>query len=525
MASGGSRRSLGKAERKQMLRRDALTGLMALAASPAIGHGVPTSEPGLQLGDATPFDPASVIEKAGALAAEPYSEPVRIPVEWTEISYDDYVSIWFDGRNALWHDDADTPLKVDVFAPGLYYPHPVDIAVVERGLARPIAFDMAVFDKTDKFPDLPIDDTLGYSGLRLRAELQTPGIHTEFAVFQGASYFRAIGTGDIYGISARGLAIDTAEPDGEEFPQFRAFWVERPLPGSATVVLHALLDSPSCSGAYRFTITHGQPLVMTVEATIFPRADMTHVGIGPLTSMFQFDETNRDRFSDFRPAVHDSDGLLIRNGADETIWRPLANPKTLQISAFRDENPKGFGLMQRARAFGDFADLFALYHRRPGLWVEPGEGWGQGAVTLIEIPTDTEIYDNIVAYWRPDGGLTAGQEHKMTYRLVWGDDSAFGAGLRVLNTRIGNAFETGIIVAIDFEDGPGLPEDLDRVERLIRASAGEVDAGILQRNPETGGARLAFKFIPGDAELIEFRAQLRLDGAPLSETWLYRWTP
>ncbi|MEO0343601.1 MAG: glucan biosynthesis protein G [Pseudomonadota bacterium] len=508
-----------------MLRRDVLTGLMALAASPLAGQSTPAGEPGLQLGEATPFDPTSVLEKARALVAKPYSKVARIPAAWTEMDYEDYVSIWFDGRNALWQDVVNTPLKVDVFAPGLYYPHPVDIAVVDGKSAYPVKFDLAVFDKTDKFPELPIDDTLGYSGVRLRAELETPGIHTEFAVFQGASYFRAIGTGDVYGISARGLAIDTAEPSGEEFPEFRAFWIERPEAKSKTFVLHALMDSPSCSGAYKFTITPGQPLIMEVEATLFARVTMSHVGIGPLTSMFQFDETNRDRFSDFRPAVHDSDGLLIENGAGETIWRPLANPKKLQISAFRDQNPKGFGLMQRAREFGDFVDLFALYHRRPGLWVEPGEGWGPGAVTLIEIPTDNEIYDNIVAYWRPDTGFSAGQEHKMTYRLIWGDDSAFGTGLRVLNTRIGDAFENGIIVAIDFEDGPELPKDLDSVERLIRSSAGTVDGGILQRNPETGGARLAFKFIPGDEDLIEFRAQLRLDDVPLSEVWLYRWTP
>ncbi len=507
-----------------MLRRDVLMGLMAMAASPALGQNAPVGERGLQLGNATAFDANTVIEKARALAADAYVAPMTIPSAWSEIDYDDYLSIWFDSRNALWNDDPDTPLKLDVFPPGLYYPHPVDIAVIEGGSARPLQFDLDVFDKTDKFPDLPLDGTLGYSGLRLRAELETSGIHTEFAVFQGASYFRAIGTGDVYGLSARGLAIDTAEPSGEEFPEFRAFWLERPASGSDTFVLHALLDSPSCTGAYKFTITYGQPLVMAVEATIFPRVDMAHVGIAPLTSMFQFDETNRDRFSDFRPAVHDSDGLLIHNGANETIWRPLANPKNLQVSAFRDDAPKGFGLMQRAREFRDFADLSALYHRRPGLWVEPGMGWGTGAVTLVEIPTENEIYDNIVAYWRPDGGLSAGQEHMMSYRLLWGDNSTYGSGLRVLNTRIGDAFETGIIVTVDFENGADLPDDISRVEHMVRGNAGEVDGGILQRNPQTGGARLAFRFIPGDAELIEFRAQLRLDGEPLSEIWLYRWT-
>ena len=505
-----------------MLRRDVLVGLTALAVSPTVT--LAESEPGLQLGAATSFRADDIVALARKKAAMPYVAPRSVPAAWTDITYDDYVSIWFDGRNALWSDEADAPLHLDVFAPGLFYPHPIDIAVIENGTARPLKFDLGVFDKTDKFPDLPIDDSLGYSGLRLRAETEKPGIHQEFAVFQGASYFRAIGTGDIYGLSARGLAIDTAEPTGEEFPDFRAFWLEKPAPGAKTFIVHALLDSPSCTGAYRFAISHGQPLEMQVSATIFPRRDLTHVGIAPLTSMFQFDETNRDRFSDFRPAVHDNDGLLIANGAGETIWRPLANPKTLQISAFRDENPKGFGLMQRARQFSDFADLSALYHRRPGAWIEPGEGWGPGAVTLVEIPTDREIYDNIVCYWRPDGGLATGQEHQFSYRMLWGDDSRYGKGLRVLNTRIGKAFEDGIIVAIDFEDGPDVPDDLGQLERLIRSSAGEVSTGVVQRNPDTGGPRLAFKFHPGDASLIEFRAQLRHDGKPLSETWLYRWT-
>ncbi|WP_425091051.1 glucan biosynthesis protein [Tropicimonas sp. S265A] len=507
-----------------MIRREVLTGLLALAASPAVSLDATHAEPGLQLGDVVPFDPTDVLAQARKLAARPYRLRDRIPDAWTDITYEDYVSIWFDGRNALWADEPGAPLKVDMFAPGLYYPHPVDVSVIDGGTARPVLFDMAVFDKTDKFPDLPIDDTLGYSGLRLRAEIETPGIHQEFAVFQGASYFRAIGTGDIYGISARGLAIDTAEPKGEEFPVFRAFWLEHPATEDDTFILHALMDSPSCAGAYRFAIRPGQPLEMEVEATLIPRVDMSHVGIAPLTSMFQFDETNRDAFSDFRPAVHDSDGLLILNGAGETIWRPLANPKTLQISAFRDDNPRGFGLMQRARKFSDFADLFALYHRRPGLWVEPAEDWGPGAVTLIEIPTPTETYDNIVAYWRPDNPIRAGSEHRLRYRLTWGDDSAFGTGLQVINTRIGKAFAEGIIVAIDFADGPDVPEDLSLIEHHIRSSAGELDAGILQRNPETGGPRLAFRFIPGEAGLIEFRAELRLNGAPLSELWLYRWT-
>ncbi|MEO0502098.1 MAG: glucan biosynthesis protein, partial [Pseudomonadota bacterium] len=218
--------------------------------------------------------------------------------------------------------------------------------------------------------------------------------------------------------------------------------------------------------------------------------------------------------------------LMIHNGAGEVIWRPLANPVTLQISAFGDNNPRGFGLMQRARDFGDFNDLEALYHRRPGLWVTPGEGWGRGSVALVEIPADLEIYDNIVAYWRPYADIEAGSSHKMTYRLDWGEDPAPKAAmpLRVLNTAAGGRPEGGRIFTIDFENADHVPDDLTRIDRLVRSTAGDVTEGVLQRNPDTGGPRLAFTFMPGDNDWAEFRAQLRLDGGPLSEVWLYRWT-
>ena len=505
-----------------MLRREFLATLAAIAASPTLAQ---SQEPGLQVGEGIPFDPADVVALARRLSESDYQEPGRVNEDWTNISYEDYVSIWFDGRNALWENEADTPVRLDVFAPGLYFPNPIDISVVEDGMVRPLLFDLEVFDRTDKFPELTIDDSLGYSGLRLRAELEKSGIFQEFAVFQGASYFRAIGTGDIYGLSARGLAIDTAEPEGEEFPNFRGFWLEKPEPGAASVVLHALLDSPSCTGAYRFNITTGQPLTMDIEAHVFPRRDLENVGIAPLTSMFQYDQTNRSRFTDFRPAVHDNDGLQIVNGAGETIWRPLANPKNLQISSFVDENPRGFGLMQRARRYSDFEDLEALYHRRPGAWIEPQGDWGRGTVRLTEIPTTSEIFDNIVCYWQPEGGLPAGQEATYSYRLTWGEEVGYGGGLKAMNSTIGSAFENdGIIVLIDFEDGVDVPENLDEIEKLIRGSAGEVSGGVLQRNPETNGPRLAFKFHPGEAQSIEFRAQLRLNGEPLSEVWLYRWT-
>ena len=510
-----------------MLRRDVLKSLAAMAVVPTAAF---TAEPGLQLGDAQPFSHDALIARARAMATRDYKPRPTVPQAWVDLSYDQYRSIWFDSRNGLF-EGTDAPVRVDVFPPGLYFPQPVKLAVIEDATARPVLFDMAVFDTTDQFPDLPIDDTLGFSGLRLRAELNEPGIFQEYAVFQGASYFRGIGNGQNYGLSARGLALNTGDPSGEEFPDFTEYWIERPAPEMGDFVMYALLDGPSCTGVYRFDIRHGAVLEMDVQAQIFARTDLTHVGIGPLTSMFLFDETIRERFSDFRPAVHDSDGLLLRNGGGETIWRPLANPRTLQISAFGDNNPRGFGLLQRERRFGDFADLEALYHRRPSLWVTPRGDWGRGSVSLVEIPADLEIYDNIVAYWRPSAPIPKGGEAKFEYRLDWGvEPDLQDAPLRVLNTRMGDRPAFGadlkgsIIIAIDFEDGPDVPENLDEVDKLIRSTAGEVTKGVLQRNPETGGPRLAFAFTPGEAQLAEFRVQLRKDGAALSEVWLYRWT-
>jgi len=378
------------------------------------------------------------------------------------------------------------------------------------------------------FPDVTLDNSLGYSGLRLRADLEKTGNHTEYAVFQGASYFRGIGTGQNYGLSARGLALKTGDPMGEEFPEFTAFWIDAPAPGSDDVTMHALLDSPSCSGAYTFHMRHGDTLTMDVEASIFARTEMRHVGIAPLTSMFLYNDMGRERFFDFRPAVHDSDGLLIHNGAGEVIWRPLANPTTLQFSAFGDNNPRGFGLVQRARKFSDFNDLEAPYHNRPSLWVTPGEDWGRGSIALVEIPADKEIYDNIVAYWRPSAPITPGERHDMSYRLDWGSDPTphEDMPLRVLNTAMGgSAFHEGILFAVDFENGPNVPEDLSQLTRLVRSSTGEVSEGVLQRNPETGGPRLVFRFSPGEARFAECRVQLRAaDGGALTEVWLYRWT-
>lgn len=507
-----------------MLRREVLS-LMASAACAAVaspGHASGIMAPPII--NSAPWTLDALMQRAQVMATKPYKMRPEVPKAWRNLTYDQYKSIWFRHDRALWNN-TETPYQVDFFHPGLYFPRAVQVNVVQDGSAHRLGFDFALFDKTDKVPDLPLDTSMGYSGFRLRAELEQPGIFQEFMVMQGASYFRAIATGQTYGLSARGLALNTADPAGEEFPDFIEFWIERPDEGAPSITIHALMDSPSTCGVYSFDVTQGTPTVIDVRAHLFPRRDLDHVGFGPLTSMFLFDETNRNRFDDFRPAVHDSDGLLIHNGTGETLWRPLANPRTLQISSFIDNAPRGFGLMQRPRRFSDYADLEAHYHQRPGLWIEPTGDWGKGAVNLVEIPADREIYDNIVAYWRPRDPLPAGQEAAFSYRMTWGEEPANAAPVaKVRNTRMGKRFAGGHIVTIDFENHAVVPDMLEQVTRHIAASTGTVSDGVLQRNPETGGPRLAFTFDPEGAGLVELRAQLRHESHAVSEVWLYRWT-
>ena len=513
---------------------DRRTFLTSVAASLALqaggglsaGNSLATEiDPGeIQLGSPVPFSRAALLEQVRALAATDYAPPRKIPQDWIDLTYDQYRGINFKPGSGLWNG-TDRPFGMEFFAPGLYFPTPISVSVVDGKSASEVMFSKEVFRYAHLVPELSDDDSLGYSGFRIRSAINDPERKDEFVVFQGASYFRAVGRNQSYGLSARGLAINTAEAAGEEFPNFRSFWIEGGEAGAKSIKVHALMDSPSVSGLYTFTITPGTSTEMDVEATVFARTELTHIGIGAETSMFLFDETNRNRFDDFRPAVHDSDGLLIENGAGETIWRQLANPLSLQVSSFVDNNPRGFGLLQRPRELADYADLEANYHKRPGLWVVPGEDWGKGAVTLVEIPADREIYDNIVAYWRPRAPIAAGQEHSFTYRLIWCENPPVDQTLaRVINTRMGKRFSGGRLATVDFSPTDQLPKDLKDIKVHASSNMGSVSPGVLQRNPATGGVRLAITFDPGELSSMELRAQLMVAGKSASEVWLYRWT-
>jgi glucans biosynthesis protein len=386
-----------------------------------------------------------------------------------------------------------------------------------------VRFNSEVFDYGEGVPPPAADEVSGYSGFRVRYPINSADVLDEFLLFQGASYFRAVGRGQIYGLSARGLAVRTAEKEGEEFPAFTRFWIERPAVGATTLVIHALLDSPSVTGAYTFTVEPGEATRMDVRCALYPRVDLKSFGVAPLTSMFLFDPSNRIRFDDFRAAVHDSDGLQMVTGAGERLWRPLANPRELQISEFLDSDPRAFGLTQRARSYDDYADAEARYELRPSLWVEPQDKWGTGAVELVEIPSDKETHDNIVAFWRPAETLLAGERYDYGYRLQWlalPQDSAPVA--RVAATRIGQSRDRDHrLIVVDFDQVGALPRD---VQAVVTASAGVVANVIGTAFPATRQYRASFELEPQNKDFIELRLVLIANGKPWSETWLYRWT-
>jgi len=480
------------------------------------------------------FDDESVPAMAKALAASPFRAPdARLTPSLQKLGYDQYRALRFDPARALWRK-AGLPFQAQFFHRGFLFQQRVDMHVVEAGRATPLVYTPDMFTFGAATP--PTEKDLGFAGFRLHTPLNNDAYYDEISAFLGASYFRGVGKGHIYGLSARGLALDTASATGEEFPVFKSFWLERPAPGAAHAVVHALLDSPSVAGAFRFTITPGVDTVMQVSMRLYPRKDLDQAGIAPLTSMYEFGANDRVGVDDFRPAVHDSEGLAMLSGSGQQIWRPLHNPSTLQESAFEDENPGGFGLMQRKRSFADFADSEAHYERRPSAWVEPIGDWGKGAVQLIEIPTADEYHDNIVAFWRPAVALAAGREHRFDYRLHWCDQHVWKPALaKVEATRIGAAdaaekAHTAAAVArrlviIDFAGDVlrGQGEDAGIVPD-VWASAGEVRNLVAHPLPATGGWRIGFELDPQHARAVELHARLLRDGTAVSETWLYRWT-
>jgi glucans biosynthesis protein len=502
-------------------RRQLLQGSIAVTTATMIpyAHGAPPPA----TADA-PFAPAQVREMARALAARPYEAPdENLPDALKSLDFDQYRAIRFLPERALWRGE-NRGFEAQPLHRGFLFKSRVDLYEVIDGKARKLQYKREDFSVGEGVPAWP-DADYGFAGFRLYAPINRPDVMDEVCAYLGASYFRAIAKGEAYGLSARGLAVDTGDPKGEEFPLFKSFWIERPAQGATSVVVHALLDSKSAAGSYRFTIRPGSTTIFDVEMSIYPRADVEHGGLAPLTSMYFFGPNGRGTIEDFRPEVHDSDGLMMETGHGEELWRPLSNPKTLQVSAFVDQNPRSFGLLQRQRRFAAYQDIDLNYERRPSLVVEPIGDWGEGEVLLFEIPTDEEVHDNIVAFWRPKATLAAKGEFNFTYRLHWGPDISKSDVLaRFARTGVG-AHGDGLKMFVLELEGERLKTlDPKAVKGVVSVDKGEVRNIVTQANPETGGWRMTFDLAPKDAPTVELRAFLAEADKPVSEIWIYRWT-
>jgi glucans biosynthesis protein len=499
-----------------MLRRD----LLAASLAAGVAGRAAAAEPG-----ATPFDGSSVKRLARESAAAAFKSADRsLPDSLSKLDYDAYRTIRFDPAQSLWRG-ANLPFEAQFFHRGWLYPDRVDIFEVADGMARPIVYRPDMFSFGPGIARPAAD--LGFAGFRLHAPINRPDYYDEVCVFLGASYFRAVAKREGYGLSSRGLSLKTGDQGGEEFPAFRSFWLERPQNGTNSIVVHALLDSPSCAGALRFTIRPGDDTVMDLETALYPRVDLADVGVGNATSMFYFSGTRRAGVDDYRRAVHDSDGLMMSTGRGEDLWRPLSNPQKLQISSFGDTSPRGFGLVQRHRQLTHFEDLEAHYERRPSLWVEPIGDWGEGQVQLLEIPTKDETHDNIAAFWRPKQKLLAKTEVSYTCRLHWIDLPPVNSPLaRFTAFRAGAGTSAGarlFVLDLAGDALKSLPADVKpRVD--VTADKGKLQNVVALAAPELGGWRISFELLPDGADTVELRLVLKNGDTPLSETWLYRWT-
>jgi glucans biosynthesis protein len=498
---------------------------LALAVTFSCVAGAAVTRTGSQPQRATQqvFTADTVLEAARRAAAAPHApRTLNDSAVLQQLTYDQYRDIRFNSDEGIWRNEQ-VPFRVELLPAGFLFRSPVRISIVENRIAREITGEPKMFSLGPLVKKELANQALPLSGFRMRTRLNSRSVWDEFLVFQGASYFRAVDRGGAYGLSARGLALRTAHPMGEEFPAFTQFWIERPGANASGLVVHALLESESTTGAYRFAITPGAETIMDIDVTLFPRTALDHVGLAPLTSMFLFDESERTRIDDFRDEVHDSDGLQIVLASGERVWRPLRNPTQLQVSSFTSVAPKAFGLVQRSRRLSDYYDLEARYEDRPSTWIEPTSQWGDGAVQLIEIPSDRETNDNIVAFWRPKHAIPAGKPWHASYRMRWNSQPKLTPALgKATSTRTGPSFDGKRRIFVVEYTGTG--RSIEGLKIDAGASAGRLSNLVLQPNPLTKGVRASFELSPGDADVVELRLRLLRGERPVSETWLYRWT-
>ena len=526
-----------KLTRRQILK--ATAGLTALAQAPqfAAPAFALSGLEGAELGDPVQFSFDVLQQSAAKLAARPYVPPVvPSPEVLAEIDYDRYQQIRYRPEKSL-RLEPDGRVPCQFFHLGKYATEPVRMHVVEDNRSREVLYTASLFEIPPGHPAEKLKSGAGFAGFRIMAT----DLKTDWFAAMGASYFRTSGPYNQYGLSARGIAIDTAMPRAEEFPRFSNYWLEGAGSGRAPVTIYALLEGPSITGAYKMSterLTDARDIhriVMEIEAVIYARKDVERLGIAPFSSMFWYGEASRKQSADWRPEIHDSDGLSILTGAGERIWRPINNPPRVVTSAFVDKDVQGFGLLQRDRDFVHYLDDGVFYERRPSVWVEPLDKWGEGAVHLVEIPTEDETFDNIVAYWAPQEPFKAGQERRYRYRLSWVDDLPFPEAVgRATGTwtgmggRPGHKRPDGVRkFVIDFQgrvfEGLGRT---DGVELVVSASRGDVSN--IYNHPvvdQRNRWRAFFDIKAEGTDPVDLRAFLRKGDRALTETWISQYFP
>jgi periplasmic glucans biosynthesis protein len=521
-------------DRRAFLKAAAAAG--ALGAVPGAHAETLTNASGIKLGEATPFSYEALKAEAARLVKEPYRAPsIPNPEITSRIDYEAWGRITYNTDHALFAAGPER-FPLEFFHLGMFFKKAVRIHQVESGQAREILYDPSYFNMPEDSVARQLSPGAGFAGFRIQESKDGPldWKKNDWVAFLGASYFRAIGELRQYGLSARGVALDTwVAGRPEEFPDFTHIYV-----GPETedgVVLHALLEGPHIVGAYRFLMTRGKGVVMDIDCKLHLRGDFVRFGIAPLTSMYWFSETRKPTAVDWRPEVHDSDGLSMWTGTGERLWRPLNNPAHVIASAFGDNNPRGWGLMQRDRSYDHYLDN-VFYDRRPSVWVEPKGDWGKGAIHLVEIPTDDEIHDNIVAVWVPEKPAVPGAEFEFSYRLHWLADEPYPAPLaRCVATRLGNGGQPGKPrpkgvrkFMVEFLGGQleKLPFGV-KPEPVLWASRGSFSyiytEAVFDGVP--GHWRAQFDLTADGTEPVEMRLHLKVGDNIVSEDWLYQYNP
>jgi glucans biosynthesis protein len=477
--------------------------------------------------DSYPFSEELLDAFARRRADEPFKAPEKkVDEALANLTYEQHNrAIVYKDDQAIWRND-NVPFRLEPYhTAGAIFAFPVELFQVEAGRATKIQYsaDAFEFNAPAKAPATPAQSD--FAGFHAQAQIDRLGVFRDFLRFLGATNFRAIASGQVFGVSARALAINTGQTGGEDFPLFRSFWIERPRPVDQSLVVHGLFDSVSAVGRYKFTVTPGFDTIIDTEATIYPRRRIAYAGIAPIASRFFFGPSAAPKRRDFRPRVHDSEALAILNGQGEQIWRPLLNPERLQFSVFVDKGPRGFGLIQKERSFAAYQDTDAQFEKRPSLWIEPVGDWGEGSIDLIELPAPEEVNENIVCFWRPKDGLGPGIGHRYRYRMHWcWTPPIENRRASVSQTRIGETKSGDIAFIVDFANTERCDGcNPSAIATQVTASAGEVRNARVAAGPEVGMQRLRFEYAPSGSDPADLRAQLLVDGKAVSETWIFRW--